>query len=362
MVDIKTNATERKHKSAAVLLILTTVFAALVSMHAINAKDGYNDIFKYSNPLNTEKKDRQVRVAFIGNSIFYFNDTPRLFERLARKVRVDATAETSRSDTSLVVQDSCLRGGASFPSHLQAGNGMSQIFRGPNALLPDGTYDIGSPTIQSLLLGEEKKSDVHTKKWDFVAMHDQSQVPAREKFRQKSIHALTTEYAPMFIASGATPVFLVTAAYRAPTFGSDDLGDINEFTSRLMEGYQLYARAIGELLPPSQKPKVAPLALAYLKVHEENIDLWAKLFHTDGFHPSPHGSYLQGCILYCTIFGRPPSRDVAVPENPSSLWDRARIMQPPEEPALPRPTVAELKYLLDVANRVHVSYTSSQES
>ena len=35
---------------------------------------------------------------------------------------------------------------------------------------------------------------------------------------------------------GGTPILLETWAYRAPTKGSDDLGDHAEFTSRLQEG------------------------------------------------------------------------------------------------------------------------------
>ena len=52
----------------------------------------------------------QTAVAFLGNSILYYNDTPRLVEALG---------------SGSIAQDSCLRGGVTFAQLLRDGNGMA---------------------------------------------------------------------------------------------------------------------------------------------------------------------------------------------------------------------------------------------
>jgi hypothetical protein len=49
--------------------------------------------------------------------------------------------------------------------------------------------------------------------------------------------------------------------------------------------------------------QVAPIGLAWAKSEKENPDL--DLYY-DSEHPSPYGSYLAGCVLYATLFGKSP--------------------------------------------------------
>jgi len=90
-----------------------------------------------------------------------------------------------------------------------------------------------------------------------------------------------------------------------------------------------------------------------------------KLFHYDEFHPSPHGSFLAGCVLYSTIMGEAPKLELAIPSQkeggPAVLWQRsrARLMQPPEEEPLERPTLDEAIYLYEVALDVTQAYKFS---
>ena len=145
------------------------------------------------------------------------------------------------------------------------------------------------------------------------------------------------------------PVLLQTWAYREHTKGSDDLGDNEEFTRRLSEGYAAYADALARA--PAARARVAPAGAAFRSVHLERPELWRRLFHTDGFHPSPHGSYLVACVVHCEVARRAPPAARALPDEPAALWARARRMQPPSEPPLPMPTRAELEYLREVAMR-----------
>ena len=66
--------------------------------------------------------------------------------------------------------------------------------------------------------------------------------------------------------------------------------------------------------------QVAPVGTAFTAVHAARPALWHDLFHTDGFHPSPAGSYLEALVIYATIFGVLPLASVSMPDDPATLW------------------------------------------
>ena len=132
------------------------------------------------------------------------------------------------------------------------------------------------------------------------------------------------------------------------------LEDVAKFTSLTRVGYQAYVDLLGSYLPASQAPRIAPVGLAFLVVHEEDNGLWKTLFHCDGLHASPSGSLLQGCVVYYTLFGKMPDRSDVLREDMSYLWRRARMMQHAWEPPNPYPDQAIAEYLYRVAERVMV--------
>ena len=239
---------------------------------------------------------QEIKVGFLWNSIQYYNDSPRLLEQMLL------------SKFERVKQDSCLRGGATFTSLWNEGNGMHHKFTSKN---PDS--DIGSPTVEELL---------RSNPWDFVVMNDYTQGPARKKSRERSAKALEEHYSPLLAHCNATPVLLQTAAYRNPVKGSEDLGSVEEFTKKLEEGYQSYAEVLAKLLPSHQEPIVAPVGRAFFEIHQTDVDLWNKLFYVDDHHPSPHGTWLQACIVYCVIVGESP------PPYNQYWWNQSRYMMP----------------------------------
>jgi len=219
--------------------------------------------------------------------------------------------------------------------------------------------------------------------WNYVVLNDQTTYPGIVRKRKRSIRVLRQVYADLLreTAGKPTPIFLSTYGYDkdlyADTDDDDDansaddddnnnnnnnynnynnnnLGDIPEMTSRVWYGYQQYAAVLKELLPPSQRPIIVPTGLAFLTLWEENYDMWITLFQDDGFHPSPHGTFLMGCCLYATLYNRLPSStkwssDLAV----ERLFQHVRGFQMASMGEdRPIPTAAEAGYLASVAERV----------
>ena len=264
------------------------------------------------------------KIAYLGNSIQYYNDMPRLLEHMLKRRFKN------------VRQDSCLRGGATIPSLWEKGNGMARKFATDAAKKEDGTYDIGAPTVQALL-GEET--------WDVVIVNDHTQSPARPEKRAESMQALKEQYIPMCTNNKVSKIiFLQTAAYKTPVKDSGDLGTFDEFTEKVWHGYQEYAKLVRQEGKKSElEAKVAPVGMAYQAIRKQDHDLWARLYARDDFHPSLHGTFLEASVVYCTIVGE------KAPVYDSSWWKTARYMQPPDTDPLPLPTDTEAATLRDVA-------------
>jgi len=80
--------------------------------------------------------------------------------------------------------------------------------------------------------------------------------------------------------------------------------------------------------------------------------MWLKLFHIDEVHASPLGSFLQGCVVYHTLYGRMPPIEIALREDMSYLWLHARRMQPDTHRSNAFPTREQAMYLYEVAAKV----------
>lgn len=344
--------------------------------------------------------DKVVSVAMIGNSIQYYNDLPRLLEAMAG---------------GRLKQNSCLRGGADFSTHLNYGSGMYDKWQTGQALLDledddyfSGLYDYGACTPQQLLFGTDERlagrrrqqerdlqnedddlyenmQDDETNpclmdenynyymesqyekngppQWDYVLMNDNSRNPCCTEQREMGLGILETVYVPWFQQLNATPIFLDTYGYWASHRDMSGLTDIPTFASLTYEGYREYLQIVAQALPESQKPRMAPVGFGLLMVWEEQPNLWEDLMHYDEIHFSPSGTFLEACIVYATIFGKLPSTRVLFGDSIGSgdtstishLWNRARRMQPPEDPLKPFPTVNVAQYLYHIAHRVAIN-------
>lgn len=259
---------------------------------------------------------------------------------------------------------------------------MFHKWRTENAMVGDSHYDLGACTVAQLLLGyDENLSSMNDNgyyrddgtnpcfldedyleniddtlvpavQWDYVVMNDQSKRPAFSSVRQVSVQTLENSYVPMLLESGATPILMATHGYEANGTTMDGLGNVSDFTSRVYYGYQQYAQALAANLPNNQQPRIAPTGLGFLYLYENDYDLWDKLFFTkDRFHPSPHGTYLMGCILYTTMFGKMPPRLFL---GSKYLWKRARKMDVGgrSSDAMPFPSRDEIGGLRDACYKI----------
>jgi len=333
-----------------------------------------------------------VRVAFVGNSMQYYNDFPRFMEALSDR---------------RITQNSCLHGDASLSSIAVTGNGMYAMWRMGSARVfndDERVYDYGACTIPQLLFGYDDVLDQKVSEeggggggggnedddaeltddfysyhdglnpclmdeyyysylqmvllrdgppqFDYIVVNDNTRSPARLQSRQESLSVLESKYIPWFKESGATPIFLCTYGYSTPYRDMGGLSTVPEFTSYTYEGYRQYAALVGAALPDDQQPRIAPVGMAFLVVWEENFALWERLFHVDQIHASPLGTYLQGLVVHYTIFGRMPFQEAALRPDLSYLWMEARRFQPGEHRRSPFPTQEEAAYLYDVALRV----------
>lgn len=294
---------------------------------------------------------RRTCVAFIGNSIQYFNDTPRFLARLSRQTNSHVPLVDKPYDAYIDHQNSCFRGGVSLVGLWKQGNGMLKHGYASQAAIigidenGSNMYDVGASTVQDLLTQQE---------WDFVVLNDHTQGPTRIDTRDAAIEILADKYAPLISKSKAIPIIIETAAYRLEGINnSQDLGTTVEFQQRVREGVMCYKDVLSTALTISVSPRIAPVGEAFLHVRKENFTLWEQLFDSfDNFHPSPKGTYLQGCVLFYTMFSSPPPLP-QTEEEIAQLWIDARMMNCVNRTdgyeTMPLPTLDEVKYFSHVA-------------
>ena len=365
-------------------------------------------VMAYSWPL--PEWDEEITVAFLGNSMQYYNDFPRFMQALS---------------AGQISQESCLHGDANIPNLLRngksrfgiefysqridsysyssviLGNGMYDKWNTSAALItgPDGeeVFDFGACSVRQTLFGDDPvleaydgsgeydqflnphnetyygdgtnpchedpnylrftmeayhHPEAHLPKWDYIVINDNTQSAGEYESRRLSLHVLHNTYVGWFKQTGATPVFWFTYAYWSPLRNLTKFRDVPTFTSLTYAGYRKYAEVVGAQLPESQRPRIAPMGLAFLTIWEENYDFWLTLFHWDLVHPSPSGSFLEGLVMHHTLYGRLPKRSSVLVDDMSTLWSTVRLMGPSTEPPKPFPTKEEATYLFRIAERI----------
>lgn len=191
-----------------------------------------------------------TRVLFIGNSYTYVNDLPNTFAQLARsgghKVSVGMAAQ----------------GGWGLADHAQS---------------PE-TFD-----------------SLHSGRWDFVVLQEQSQIPSVAQFRTQTMYPAARKLVNQVRAVGSTPVFFDTWAHRGG-WPENGMQTYQSMQAQIDTGY---AGIAAELNVP-----VVPVGSAWFYAVTEHPEL--SVWQEDGSHPSEQGTYLAACVFYAFIFQESP--------------------------------------------------------
>jgi hypothetical protein len=198
------------------------------------------------------------RIAFVGNSFFYFNNGITSYFSPMVKEGLPMLKVSSAQITI---------GGASLDWH-----DMESYLR------PNGIYS-SSADPNSVVSPHEKLFDV-------VIMHDNSQGPIHPALKN-----LFVEYAKKHCDTirrhGAIPVLFMTWAY----------SDKPEMTEQLAAAYTKVGNDNGIL--------VIPAGLAFARSVAERPDI--TLITADKKHPTPAGTYLSAATIYAALFKKSPA-------------------------------------------------------
>jgi hypothetical protein len=126
--------------------------------------------------------------------------------------------------------------------------------------------------------------DIRQGKWDVVVLQDDLNMdwPGRAA----EFYEYGRKFDQAIKQAGAETVFYMVYPYQ---------GGEETTTEEIAAAYSKLGQDLGD--------KVAPAALAFQRSLRERPDLD---LYSDGIHPNSTGSYLIGCVLYATIFGRSP--------------------------------------------------------
>jgi hypothetical protein len=209
-----------------------------------------------------------TRVLFIGNSYTFVNDLPDTFANLAR------------SDGNKVEVGMSAQGGWTLSEHLQSAE----------------TLDL-----------------LNSKKWKFVVLQEQSQIPSVVSARTQGMYPAARELVQKIQAIGATPIFFVTWAHRGgwPEYG---MNNYESMQAQINDGYTQIAQEL--------KAPIAPVGVAWLSAVSQYPDLM--LWQADGSHPAEQGTYLAACVFYAVIFHESPNGLSYRADLPK---EKARILQ-----------------------------------
>ena len=136
---------------------------------------------------------------------------------------------------------------------------------------------------------------IKQKKWDWVILQDQSEVPAVANWRAQYMVPAARILVSKIRENGSKPIFYLTWGHRGG-LPENGMPTYHDMQAQLDLAYT----AIGfELGVP-----VAPVGRAWEKnlSQKDPILMWAD----DGSHPNLDGTYLAAAVFYASIFGQSP--------------------------------------------------------
>lgn len=204
-----------------------------------------------TNCTDISGKDICRHILFIGNSYTYVNDLPGMFARL------------SRSGGHPVQVDMSAQGGWTLSDHLKSAASLEKI---------------------------------RSRRWDFVVLQEQSQIPASPGARASTMYPAARALLGEITAGNSKPVLYLTWAHKNG-WPENNLPGFNTMQEQITNGYLELAG--GQGIP------VAPVGVAWSEAVRRYPDL--ALWQDDGSHPTEAGTYLAACVFYAVLFGESPA-------------------------------------------------------
>jgi hypothetical protein len=229
------------------------------------AADGYADTAstEYASPAVQAGRElalrppggRELRVFFIGNSLTFYNDMPKMVERLAWADGVNLHAEQHAP------------GGATLNDHESSPEVSRQLARGG---------------------------------WDFVVLQEQSQLPAFSDEQVRNDMFPPAQGLARMARAASPGVQIVVYSTPAHKDGNPGL-EANYPGIGTYDGMQRRSIRTYEALAPTVNAVIAPAGVAWMRARaaDPSAD-----FYRDDRHPSVEGSYLIACVFYATLTGR----------------------------------------------------------
>ncbi|USG59530.1 hypothetical protein NBZ79_10050 [Sneathiella marina] len=217
----------------------------------------------YSEYISVPKQ--KTRVLFIGNSLTYTNDLPKMISEIAD------TGERKMDYQSITP------GGSRLIQHAQNKKVLDELMEGT---------------------------------WDFIVLQEQSQYPGfAEKQLKKYVYAPAKKLVELARKSNpsAVIVFYMTMARKKGDPGNAHISsDLNSYGGMQKRVNRAYLR-----LAKINKSDVAPVGEAweFFRLKHPGIEIYS-----DDIHPNVIGTYLAACVFYSTFFAR-PCTDTKVPKT-----------------------------------------------
>jgi len=190
-------------------------------------------------------------ILFIGNSYTYANDLPLMLTRLAA------------TGTHVIETESLTEGNATLADHVAS---------------PETALALGAP------------------QWNVVVLQEQSEIPANPRERQTSMYPAASRLVKMITDKSVQPVLYLTWAHQDGWL-ENGLPTYSSMQSAVDTGYLNLA---GKL-----HVTVAPVGYAWAATLEQEAR--ARLWSSDGSHPTAAGTYLAACVFYATVFRESPT-------------------------------------------------------
>ena len=167
-----------------------------------------------------------------------------------------------------------------------------------------GSYDLrfGTPGGKDLhfhLTNPTSQKALHSTKWDFVVIQDQSQKPGLGGQYTQGFHTAAKGLCQAIGKQGAKPCLFMTWGRRNGDKRNKPIfPDFPVMHGKISAAYEKAAKDNDVLL--------APVGHAFAIIHRQDRALFMKLYKPDGSHPSDHGGYLAACVLWGTLTGKDP--------------------------------------------------------